>query len=204
MLCRGERYLGTVKKLTDYGAFVSLPAGADGLLRRSDASALLSVGQLVIVEITDMPYGKPIVLTRVADVPSGDSGSEGPRRKGRVDWGKNSRDWRAYAIITAACLAILGIFALVMMQPWKAGPYADAKELFAAGDYEAATAAFDELGTYGGWSGPQADTLAAVSDVASTLDGSGWCAESDDVANGPVLPHVDLRTALGRGAHRHR
>ena len=66
MLSRTERYLGTVKKLTDYGAFVSLPAGADGLLRRSDASATLSPGELVIVEITDMPYGKPIVLKVVS------------------------------------------------------------------------------------------------------------------------------------------
>lgn len=63
MLSKNERYLGTVKKLTDYGAFISLPAGADGLLRRPDASDTLSPGQLVIVEIADMPYGKPIVLT---------------------------------------------------------------------------------------------------------------------------------------------
>lgn len=66
MLSRTERYLGTVKKLTDYGSFVSLPAGADGLLRRSDASATLSPGELVIVEIADMPYGKPIVLKVVS------------------------------------------------------------------------------------------------------------------------------------------
>lgn len=66
MLSRTERYLGTVKKLTDYGAFVSLPAGADGLLRQTDASVTLSPGDLVIVEITDMPYGKPIVLKVVS------------------------------------------------------------------------------------------------------------------------------------------
>ncbi len=65
MLSRNERYLGTVKKLADYGAFVSLPAGADGLLRGSDASPSLSAGQLVIVEIVDMPYGKPIALKLV-------------------------------------------------------------------------------------------------------------------------------------------
>lgn len=65
MLSRNERYLGAVKKLADYGAFVSLPAGADGLLRGTDASASLSKGQLVIVEIADMPYGKPIVLKLV-------------------------------------------------------------------------------------------------------------------------------------------
>ena len=37
MLSRGEKYLGTVKKVADYGAFVSLPAGADGLVRSSSA-----------------------------------------------------------------------------------------------------------------------------------------------------------------------
>lgn len=62
MLARTERYLGTVKKVTDYGAFVSLPAGADGLLRGSEMSTSLFTGQLVIVEISDIPHGKPIVL----------------------------------------------------------------------------------------------------------------------------------------------
>lgn len=197
MLSIRERYMGTVKKLTDYGAFVSLPAGADGLLRQPDASTTLSVGQVVIVEITDMPYGKPIALTLVTDIPSGSTGSEAMSRRGRVDWSKNSRDWRAYALIAAAGMAIFGVVMLIMMQSWKAGPYADAKELFAAGDYEAAAAAFDELGSYGGWSGPQADTLAAVSDVASTLDGTAWCAKSNDAAPGESCltltfgPHSD-------------
>ncbi len=62
MLSRNECYLGTVKKIADYGAFVSLPAGADGLLRGSTS---FTPGQLVIVEIVDMPYGKPIVLRLV-------------------------------------------------------------------------------------------------------------------------------------------
>lgn len=66
LLSTSERYLGTVKKLTDYGAFVSLPAGADGLLRMSDARTAFTAGQLVIVEISDMPYGKPIVLRLVS------------------------------------------------------------------------------------------------------------------------------------------
>ena len=202
MLSRTERYLGTVKKLTDYGAFVALPAGADGLLRWSDASATLSPGELVIVEIIDMPYGKPIVLARVADVPSGSRDAGEPGGRGRIDWGKNSHDWRAYAIAAGVCLALVGIFVLIMVQPWKAGRYAAAKELFAAGDYEAATAAFDELGSYGGWSGPQADTLAAVSDVASTLDGSVWCAEASDVVRSRSCltltfdPHSDEALAV--------
>ena len=65
MLSRGEKYLGTVKKVADYGAFVSLPAGADGLVRSSSAMSTFAAGQLVIVEIADMPYGKPIVLKRI-------------------------------------------------------------------------------------------------------------------------------------------
>lgn len=66
MLSRNERYLATVKKIADYGAFVSLPANTDGLLRGSEASGLGEPGQLVAVEIVDMPYGKPIVLKRVS------------------------------------------------------------------------------------------------------------------------------------------
>lgn len=66
MLSPTERYLGTVKKLADYGAFISLPAGADGLLRGSDGGSSLAPGQLVIVEIVDMPYGKPVVLRRIS------------------------------------------------------------------------------------------------------------------------------------------
>lgn len=202
MLSRTERYLGTVKKLTDYGAFVSLPAGADGLLRRPDASSALSPGELVMVEITDMPYGKPIVLTRVADGAPEAGNSETPRGRGRVDWGKDSRDWRAYALVAGALLLILGTFVLIISQPWKAGPYADAKELLAAGDYEAATTAFDELGSYGGWSGPEADSLAAIAEVASKLDGSTWCAQPSDVEAGrscftlSFQPHSDEALAV--------
>lgn len=66
MLSRNERYLATVKKIADYGVFVSLPANTDGLLRGSEASGLGEPGQLVAVEIVDMPYGKPIVLKRVS------------------------------------------------------------------------------------------------------------------------------------------
>ena len=54
-----------MKKVADYGAFVSLPAGADGLVRSCSATTTFAAGQLVIVEIADMPYGKPIVLKRI-------------------------------------------------------------------------------------------------------------------------------------------
>ena len=55
MISPKERYLGTVRKTADYGAFVTLPAGTDGLLRGSSESAYLTPGQPVIVEIFDMP-----------------------------------------------------------------------------------------------------------------------------------------------------
>lgn len=60
----GERYLGTVVKLTDFGAFISLTPGKDGLMHVSemrklndgkrvvDTEDVLSVGQKVQVEIT--------------------------------------------------------------------------------------------------------------------------------------------------------
>ena len=63
---RGERYLGTVVKLTNFGAFVSLLPGKDGLLhisklrplaggaRVENAEDVLSVGQKLQVEISDI------------------------------------------------------------------------------------------------------------------------------------------------------
>ena len=61
---RGERYLGTVVKLTAFGAFVSLLPGKDGLLHISEVRKLaggkridsvddvLSIGQKILVKIT--------------------------------------------------------------------------------------------------------------------------------------------------------
>ncbi|NHB83863.1 polyribonucleotide nucleotidyltransferase [Tessaracoccus sp. HDW20] len=63
---RGERFLGTVVKLTNFGAFVSLMPGKDGLLHISKlrplaggqrveaAEDVLSVGQKLQVEISDI------------------------------------------------------------------------------------------------------------------------------------------------------
>ncbi|MEO7587595.1 MAG: polyribonucleotide nucleotidyltransferase [Arachnia sp.] len=63
---RGERFLGTIVKLTSFGAFVSLLPGKDGLLhisklrglaggkRVEDVEDLLSVGQKLQVEISDI------------------------------------------------------------------------------------------------------------------------------------------------------
>jgi polyribonucleotide nucleotidyltransferase len=87
----GERYLGTVVKLTTFGAFVSLTPGKDGLLhiselrkindgkRVEDVEDVVEVGQKIQVEITKIDdRGKlslaPVVLEDAA--PEGESGSE--------------------------------------------------------------------------------------------------------------------------------
>ena len=75
----GERYLGTVVKNTNFGSFVSLMPGKDGLLHISEVRKLvggkridsvddvLSVGQKVQVEIREVdPRGK-LSLTPVLD-----------------------------------------------------------------------------------------------------------------------------------------
>ncbi|HMR22611.1 MAG TPA: S1 RNA-binding domain-containing protein, partial [Micropruina sp.] len=63
---RGERYLGTVVKVMNFGAFVSLLPGKDGLLHVTKLRALnngnrvenvedvVSVGQKIQVEISDI------------------------------------------------------------------------------------------------------------------------------------------------------
>jgi polyribonucleotide nucleotidyltransferase len=73
----GERYLGTVVKTTNFGAFVSLTPGKDGLLHVSKMRALgggkrvnnvedvLSVGQKLQVEITEIDSRGKISLTPV-------------------------------------------------------------------------------------------------------------------------------------------
>ncbi|MBE6478510.1 MAG: polyribonucleotide nucleotidyltransferase [Propionibacteriaceae bacterium] len=75
----GERYLGTVVKLTSFGAFVSLLPGKDGLLhisklralnggkRVEDAEDVLSVGQKLQVEITDIDDRGKLSLTPVLE-----------------------------------------------------------------------------------------------------------------------------------------
>ncbi len=76
---RGERYLGTVVKLTAFGAFVSLMPGRDGLLHISKLKQLnhnqrvenvedvLSVGQKLQVEISDIDDRGKLSLTPVVE-----------------------------------------------------------------------------------------------------------------------------------------
>jgi polyribonucleotide nucleotidyltransferase len=84
----GERYLGTVVKTTNFGAFISLTPGRDGLLHVSKMKALVggkrvanpedvvNVGQKIQVEIAEIdPRGKISLTPVVAD---GDgAGSDG-------------------------------------------------------------------------------------------------------------------------------
>jgi polyribonucleotide nucleotidyltransferase len=84
----GERYLGTVVKTTNFGAFVSLMPGKDGLLHISKLRALaggkrveavedvLSVGQKVQVSIAEIDDRGKLSLVPVVDEAEG--GSEEP------------------------------------------------------------------------------------------------------------------------------
>ncbi|GAA3280263.1 polyribonucleotide nucleotidyltransferase [Nesterenkonia halobia] len=82
----GERYLGTVVKLTTFGAFISLTPGKDGLLhiselrklndgkRVDDVEDVVGVGQKVQVEITKIDDRGKLSLAPVVD--EDDAGEE--------------------------------------------------------------------------------------------------------------------------------
>ncbi|MFZ2503742.1 MAG: polyribonucleotide nucleotidyltransferase [Nocardioides sp.] len=82
----GERYLGTVVKTTNFGAFVSLLPGKDGLLHISKLRALaggkrveavedvLSVGQKVQVQIAEIDDRGKLSLVPVVDEADGAAG----------------------------------------------------------------------------------------------------------------------------------
>jgi polyribonucleotide nucleotidyltransferase len=75
----GERYLGTVVKLADFGAFISLLPGRDGLLHISElrklndgkrvnqVSDVVSVGQKIQVEISKVDDRGKLSLIPVLD-----------------------------------------------------------------------------------------------------------------------------------------
>jgi polyribonucleotide nucleotidyltransferase len=84
----GARYLGTVVKTTNFGAFISLTPGRDGLLHVSKMKALaggkrvanpedvVSVGQKVQVEIAEIdPRGKISLTPVVAEGEGGENGN---------------------------------------------------------------------------------------------------------------------------------
>ncbi|RJN31931.1 polyribonucleotide nucleotidyltransferase [Nesterenkonia natronophila] len=81
----GERYLGTVVKLTTFGAFISLTPGKDGLLhiselrklnegkRVNDVEDVLGVGQKIQVELSKVDdRGKLSLIPVVDETDSGD------------------------------------------------------------------------------------------------------------------------------------
>ena len=84
---RGERFLGTIVKLTSFGAFVSLLPGKDGLLhisklrglaggkRVEDVEDILSVGQKLQVEISDIDDRGKLSLVPVLEDEAGDDAS---------------------------------------------------------------------------------------------------------------------------------
>jgi polyribonucleotide nucleotidyltransferase len=81
----GERFLGTVVKTTDFGAFVSLLPGRDGLVhisklgrgkRIAKVEDVVSVGDKLRVEIADIDNRGKISLVLVAEEEAADTSSE--------------------------------------------------------------------------------------------------------------------------------
>ncbi len=85
---KGERYLGTVVKLTTFGVFISLLPNKDGLLhisklkplnggkRVENVEDLLSVGQKLQVEIADIDDRGKLSLVPVVEVSEDDAAQE--------------------------------------------------------------------------------------------------------------------------------
>jgi polyribonucleotide nucleotidyltransferase len=81
----GERFLGTVVKTTDFGAFVSLLPGRDGLVhisklgrgkRIAKVEDVVTVGDKLRVEIADIDNRGKISLVLVAEEETADTGSQ--------------------------------------------------------------------------------------------------------------------------------
>jgi polyribonucleotide nucleotidyltransferase len=82
----GERYFGTVVKTTDFGAFVSLTPGSDGLLhisklggdrRLAHADEAVSVGDKLWVEVIQVRDGRKFSLALVDGPDGGGGGAKG-------------------------------------------------------------------------------------------------------------------------------
>jgi polyribonucleotide nucleotidyltransferase len=115
---KGERYHATVVKTVDFGAFVSLTPGTDGLLHISELSRMkgkrlghaeeaVEVGEQILVEVLDvLDGGRKFKLQFVGDVaddngdaePAGDGGGDDrddrPRERGGRDRGGRDRGER--------------------------------------------------------------------------------------------------------------
>jgi polyribonucleotide nucleotidyltransferase len=82
----GERYYGTVVKTTDFGAFVSLTPGSDGLLhisklggdrRLAHADEAVSVGDKLWVEVVQVRDGRKFSLALVDGPDAGGAQASG-------------------------------------------------------------------------------------------------------------------------------
>jgi polyribonucleotide nucleotidyltransferase len=109
---KGERYNATVVKTVDFGAFVSLTPGTDGLLHISElskkagkrldhAEEAVQVGDTVLVEVKDvLDGGRKFKLEYVgeraggAESDSGEGGRGGDRESGGRDRGGRDRGGR--------------------------------------------------------------------------------------------------------------
>jgi polyribonucleotide nucleotidyltransferase len=82
----GETYLGTVAKVTDFGAFVTILPGVDGLLHVSEMAPYrvkspsdeVSEGQEILVKCIGMEANGKIRLSRKALLPPGEGGDSAP------------------------------------------------------------------------------------------------------------------------------
>ncbi len=88
----GERYYGTVVKTVDFGAFVSLSPGADGLLhisklggnkRLAHADEAVSVGDKLWVEVAEVKNGNKFSLVLIDDPASGGAAEDAPAPKAK-------------------------------------------------------------------------------------------------------------------------
>jgi polyribonucleotide nucleotidyltransferase len=103
----GERYHATVVKTVDFGAFVSLTPGIDGLLHISEMSKMAGkrlnhgeeaaeVGQQILVEIKEvLDGGRKFKLAYVGDEPAGGADADEPATSGGDErGGRSDRDDR--------------------------------------------------------------------------------------------------------------
>jgi len=90
----GETYVGKVVRTTDFGAFVELMPGRDGLIHISQLARervervedVVNVGDEVMVKVIDIdPQGK-VRLTRKGLLPGGDEGESSRPPEGRRPW----------------------------------------------------------------------------------------------------------------------
>ena len=103
-----KTYLGKVQRITDFGAFVEILPGIDGLLhvseiahhRVNDVRKELNEGDQVLVKVINVDPSGKVRLSRKALLPGGDQSDEsntentqtrGERRQGRDDSGNQSR-----------------------------------------------------------------------------------------------------------------